>query len=498
MQPSAADQVTKRDTPSDSLVVTVDNFQNYTGDPTAVSIALQAPTDPVGAARAADAMPFIAGNNTAGYIGDNIITSDSDEGNGYIWTQNFPFVPNANANGSPDTGWQGLPDLEGFTLNRSIVVRQGAIQPVYITANYNPESIKRAVIVFPGKPRDSWKYTNLVRNALTVQAGLFPEWGITTDSVLVMGPAWLNEMDQQAGASLPNEIIFHGSQWQSGGNSRSPELNSSITSYEAVDRLTDILFDKAQFPNLNQVVVAGHSMGAQMVQRYAVLKKTKEYDQNMAFWLGNPGSWAWLTDDRPYQNSSCTDYLDWHYGLGGNQTHVSKYARQDVETNRKAVVDRYLERRMHYALGLLDNGAGDTHCEALMQGGNHLDRGSQFALQLSNIPEANGWPANHTLDYMVGVSHQDYAMISANASLQRIFYDDYNTRYPSLTNTTNPGDKLDPGVKAFATRGHTVIAYSLLFSSLAAVVLCFGALPFVFPANTSWQEQEGWEKSPLK
>ena len=61
-------------------------------------------------------------------------------------------------------------------------------------------------------------------------------------------------------------------------------------------------------------------MGGQMVQRYALLKKTKKYDQNMQFWAGNPGSWAWLTDDRPYQNTSCEDPLSWHYGIGGNQT----------------------------------------------------------------------------------------------------------------------------------------------------------------------------------
>lgn len=302
------------------LVVSITNYANYTPDPTALSVATQAMTDPVGAAKAADAMPYISNNNTAGYIGTGIIQGDSDEGNGYPWSQQFPFVANADATGSPDGGWNALPPMDGFTLNRSITIRDGAIQPVYITADHDPQAIKRAIIVMPGKPRDSWKYTNLIRNALTVQAGLFPEWGISNTSVLIMGPAWLNQADQTAGAVLPNELVFHGTQWQSGGNSVSPNLTHSITTYECLDRFTDILFDKTQYPNLNQVVVAGHSMGGQMVQRYALLKKTKKYDQNMQFWAGNPGSWAWLTDDRPYQNTSCEDPLSWHYGIGGNQT----------------------------------------------------------------------------------------------------------------------------------------------------------------------------------
>lgn len=153
---------------------------------------------------------------------------------------------------------------------------------------------------------------------------------------------------------------------------------------------------------------------------------------------------------------------------------------------------------MHYALGLLDNGAGDTHCQAGEQGGNHLDRGSQFAIQLGGIPASNGWPANHTLDYVVGVSHQDYAMMSWNASLQRIFYDDYNQSFPLLKNTTNPGDHLTPKPKAFATPLHTIVAAALLGGSVGGVILAFALLPFLFGVNTSWQEQERWRQEELK
>lgn len=161
-------------------------------------------------------------------------------------------------------------------------------------------------------------------------------------------------------------------------------------------------------------------------------------------------------------------------------------------------MDRFLARKMHYALGLLDNGAGDTHCEAGVQGGNHLDRGSQFAIQLSGIPSANGWPKNHTLDYVVGVSHQDYAMMSSNASLQRIFYDNFNDRFPNLKNTTNPGDQLTPKPKAFATPLHTIVAAALLGGSVGGVILAFAMLPFLFGANTSWQEQERWRQEEAK
>lgn len=76
-------------------------------------------------------------------------------------------------------------------------------------------------------------------------------------------------------------------------------------------------------------------------------------------------SWTWLSSDRPYHNSSCSSvYDDWHYGIGGNISKVTKYARDDVKANKTAVVQRYLNRKVHMALGLLDYGAGDTHCQA--------------------------------------------------------------------------------------------------------------------------------------
>lgn len=65
-------------------------------------------------------------------------------------------------------------------------------------------------------------------------------------------------------------------------------------------------------------------------------------------------SWTYLSSDRPYNNASCTNTFNaWHYGIGQNITKVPKYARKDVQANSSAVVTRYLQRKIHMALGLL-------------------------------------------------------------------------------------------------------------------------------------------------
>jgi hypothetical protein len=134
---------------------------------------------------------------------------------------------------------------------------------------------------------------------------------------------------------------------------------------------------------------------------------------------------------------------------------------------------------------------GDTHCEAGLQGTSHLDRGAQFVQMLGAMP--GGFPTTHTVDFMANTSHQDYAMISADTSIKRIFIDDWDVRFPDITNTTNPSDKPEVVQKprVFATRGNVVLATSLLGGSVGACLLAFMVLPFMFPGSSFSPVNEG-------
>ncbi|SNX87901.1 uncharacterized protein MEPE_06612 [Melanopsichium pennsylvanicum] len=474
------------------------------------SIVSLSATDPIQAAVQAELLPNVS-NNAAGTTDT---TGNLLQGDGYYnfaWNSAVYFTPNAATNGSDEGGWQELPDIPGFTLNRTFAVHnvfknESGVLPFYITNNADPSKVLRAIVVWPGKPRDIWKYANLMMNARSVAVSSnFAQQSATNDSFVIVAPAMMNQMDLAAGAAHSNEIVFHGSSWQRGAPSRNPPMKHAVTSYAAVDQVIDELFNKNTYPNLNQVVVAGHSMGGQAAQRYALMKKTKAYDDNMRFWIGNPGSWAWLIDSRPYMNvnDSCqpNDAWDtWPYGLNGNQSKITSYARKDVVANKTYVLDRFLNRQISYALALLDLGAGDTHCPARWQGGNHLDRGSQFVLQYQNTSAfylQGKFPPKHTLDYIANVSHQDYAMYSTNMSIQRLFYDGLTVRNPDVTNTTNPGDKKNStkvkGHKAFATPAHEKVAIGLLAGSLGLLFIVFTALPIIFTADHVKDVDISWD-----
>ncbi|KAN0061109.1 hypothetical protein ACQY0O_006844 [Thecaphora frezii] len=385
------------------------------------AIAQQALTDPVGAAKAARQMPFIAGQFGTGNLSSYDIAGDNAQ---LPWNSGIYFEPEANVAGDPDNGWQELPEIAAFDLNRTWTVKDNAIMPFYQSKGYDVQQVKRAVLIMPGKPRDCWKYTSLVGNALSVEVANSSS-GVTNSSVLILGPCWLNSDDQKAGAVKDNELYWHGTQWQRGDAARGPG-NTTLSTFSVLDAFLDMLFDKSQFPALNRVVVAGHSMGAQMVQRYAMLKDAQSYDGNVAYWVGNPGSYVWPVTDRTYSNASCTDVDAWPFGLDGGYKQVPKFARDKVQNNKSQVVDAYRSRHIHYNLGLLDNGQGDTSCEAMTQGYNHLERGCDIVAALAAMP--GGFPVNHTLNLMPNVSHQDYPMLSYNISLFRLFADGLDTQ----------------------------------------------------------------------
>ncbi|CBQ72810.1 conserved hypothetical protein [Sporisorium reilianum SRZ2] len=394
------------------------------------SIYQQAFTDPVGAAKAANALPYIAGQYATGNLYRYNLATD----NGQLpWNTNVPFIPEAAVDGSDDGGWQALPQIQGMTLNRTFAVQPGVVMPFYQTEGYDTTKIKRAVMIMPGKPRDCWKYTSLVQNALNVyitnpQSSSSSADGspnsndaarTAQDEVLILGPCWMNEDDHKAGAIQNGELYWRNSQWQSGMASRGPG-DTQLSSYQVMDSFMDTLFDRTQFPALEAVVVAGHSMGAQMVQRYSVVKQPAAYDGNMTFWFGNPGSYAWLDASRPNQNNaSCaTTYDDWAYGLDGSG--VPPYARSRVKNGKQQIISTFQSRNVHMNFGLLDNGQGDTACAASYQGANHLERGCHFVESVANL-SGGALPKTQTANFMPNVSHQDYSMLSYNISLYRLF-----------------------------------------------------------------------------
>jgi pimeloyl-ACP methyl ester carboxylesterase len=122
------------------------------------------------------------------------------------------------------------------------------------------KNIERVLIIIHGRLRNAETYRQSAEHAAQ-QAG-------QSDNTLVLAPQFLNETDI-ASHPVPDSVLrWHGNDRMAGGLSTAP---FTLSSYAALDEIIARLGDRRQFPDVKQIVIAGHSGGAQVVQRYAML-----------------------------------------------------------------------------------------------------------------------------------------------------------------------------------------------------------------------------------
>lgn len=94
------------------------------------------------------------------------------------------------------------------------------------------------------------------------------------------------------------------------------------------------------------------------------MRKTTKNEDRLRYWVANPGSLLWMSEDRPFPNHDCVGVDTFKYGLNGS---IPAYSTADYnEIGREGIVDRYFARNVDYAWGLADNGPGDTRCQAVV------------------------------------------------------------------------------------------------------------------------------------
>jgi len=132
--------------------------------------------------------------------------------------------------------------------------------PYYEEFGKDYANVKRVVMAMPGQPRDAWKYAQLVRNSLLCAAA--NDRSIDLASILIVAPQFLNTDDKAKGSGVATDLAWEGSAWSGVSDSRSPD-GPRYSMMAALDAMTSHYFDKSKFPNLNSVVLSGHSLGGE-------------------------------------------------------------------------------------------------------------------------------------------------------------------------------------------------------------------------------------------
>ncbi|ETN39279.1 uncharacterized protein HMPREF1541_05502 [Cyphellophora europaea CBS 101466] len=358
----------------------------------------------------------------------------------------------------------------------------------------DPANVKRAVVIIHGLLRDPYLYIANVMQALAT----VPDSSVNKDNVAMIAPYFTNGDDKgvaypwttglRAGrGSTSNALVWQGSQWASGGDNQYPAYPVNITtvsSYDALDQIIQYFDDATLFPNMKQIVIAGHSLGGQTVQRYAAVGNLLRTRTPVSYWTGNPDSYAWFSTDRPLDKSACATYDNWRDGFSN---YNNRYGADLVAQGRAAALARYSSRRITYGRGTRDFGDASSGCGPSTTGNNRGERFynfiKQFPISCTNPTTPGG--ACATVDY-VNVTHDAYGMMSSPAGQARLFLDNfngdgsfaYNFGYPRLQSGDDqyPNPAIAPTARKWTADVYPGnMAYQGCFTNINATTLAYTA-----------------------
>ncbi len=273
-----------------------------------------------------------------------------------------------------------------------------------------PKKIERVLIIVHGRLRNADTYRQSAVHAAE-QAG-------QSASTLVLAPQFLNDTDVAANPVADSVLRWQGNDWMAGGLSTAP---FSLSSYAALDEIIARIGDRKQFPDVKQIVIAGHSGGAQVVQRYALLghdqPALKAADIQVRYVIANPSSYAYFDERRPvaFSHAGCPNFNRWKYGLAGLPAYAEGQTAKQLE-------EKYVKRDVVYLLGQQDSDpkqpALDKSCEAQAQGANRLARGRNYFAYLKRL---NPQGLSQQLIEVPGVGHDGDGMFNSPQGQKALF-----------------------------------------------------------------------------
>ncbi|KAI5193666.1 hypothetical protein E4T39_08850 [Aureobasidium subglaciale] len=291
--------------------------------------------------------------------------------------------------------------------------------------------VQRVVVIIHGLNRDPLNYIWGVQGALNdvSKSGSGP----SADNVQIIAPFFPNGDDKgnvypwvdglaPGKGSNTSCLVWHGADWSQAENNVYPSSKIATSSFDVLDQILSYYDNKAMFPNINQIIVAGHSLGAQMVQRYAAVGKTLGLATRVNYWIGNPDSYVWFNADRPVSTGSCTDYNDWRDGL---DNYTPTYGSTLVASGPAAVLSRYNSRSINYARGLQDMVDDSSRCGPDTTGANHQERFYNFIKAFPPACTSASSTSCKTVD-LIDCAHDFGCMVNSPAGKSRFFLDNWS------------------------------------------------------------------------
>jgi pimeloyl-ACP methyl ester carboxylesterase len=291
--------------------------------------------------------------------------------------------------------------------------------PLYVSKDWSvPQpQVTRAVIVVHGRLRNADVYFRTAQSARDAAHA-------DPDATLLIAPQFLATLDLRAHDEPADMLRWKGDAWMGGEAARGP---LPISSYAVLDAIVARLADRKLFPNLQHVVIAGHSGGGQVVQRYAIAARdmtalTGE-GIDVRYVVANPSTYAYFDAQRPnaqgiagpYDAAQCPAFNNWKYGMDNRPPYLDDRSPAQLEA-------AYAARRVDYLAGGADvdpqQSVLDRSCAAEAQGPHRLARANAYYRYMqSRHPDG----LTQSLHIVPGVGHDGARMLTSACALAAMF-----------------------------------------------------------------------------
>lgn len=293
------------------------------------------------------------------------------------------------------------------------------------------DAITRVLVMVHGAGRNADNYFSSAMAAAFLADAL--------ENTLVIAPRMASNDGQGCEDQLAqNEISWNCGTWRSGGPSLS---HPNVTSFDFLDEILRKVARKSVFPNLRAVVVAGHSAGGQVTNRYAMSSKVHDnLGVPVSYVVSNPSSFAWPSNERPTaaawtltanppgyipevregarafvplgSGRGCTTYNQWPAGLENRSGYSASLTDEQIKRQLAARPTTYLAGE----LDILPLYGFDSSCSAMAQGPTRLARSQAYG---KFVNEKLG--AKHEVVVVPACGHNARCMFTSDAALPLIF-----------------------------------------------------------------------------
>lgn len=260
---------------------------------------------------------------------------------------------------------------------------------------------------------------------------------VNRDTVAVIAPYFASGSDkefaypwddsQKAGrGSNTSALVWRGSQWSAGGDAQYPfKSRRSVSAFYVLDEMIKYFDDKERFPEMKSIVLVGHSMGGQMLTRYAAVGKDLDTNARLTHWIGNPSGYTWLNSYRPVYTPDCPDYDDYREGYSNYEDYPMTYNTELVSEGSEAIIKNFQSKQIAWARALQDMGDHSSNCGANTTGANRNERFFNFVDWFRPSCEDPEGKNCDTVD-LIDTSHNNGFMFNSPAGQSRLFHDNFD------------------------------------------------------------------------